>query len=190
MMIVAVVTLLGVGIAVGSLLSSSPTGEATSSATANTTAQSELLKITSQPEEAVVTIDDQKIGNTPLNASVPADDRFDVTIRKEGFQPESFDAIKFDNQSNERLFTNLARKTLEIRVTSPVDGAELTVNGTSFGKLPAGRTRDIEVSWPNDRLMIRLDPPKFEPFVQNIPLSAIESPVTIDPAEADLVPSK
>lgn len=181
MTILGIVGLVGVSLAVGSLLSG---GEPSEEGTAAETAQ---LEIASEPSGATVSVDGRRMGATPLQANVPTDEPFDVTLSQEGFEAKTYDDIQYDNQSNDRLFAELSPKILKVRVSAPVDGTEVVINDISFGKLPANRTRSFDVSWPTDALRIRLNPPGYEPYLDNIPAETVESPVEVTPKKADLV---
>jgi len=194
LLVLGVAALLGVGFAVGSVLSTdSPESDEIAAPSsdddnANPSAKSTAsIEITSEPEGAIVSIDGRQLGTTPLETSLDTDEPFDVELNKPGYETESLDDIKPADYVSDPVFVDLDRKTLQLQVTSPVDGATLTVNGTSFGKFPADRTRTIDVPWPDESLFLRLDPPGFEPFIDNIPAANLENPVELQPSRADLV---
>ncbi len=194
LLVLGVAALLGVGFAVGSVLSSdspesdeiasSNSGDDEATPPADSTTS---IKITSEPEGAIVSIDGRQLGTTPVETSLDNDEPFDVELSKPGYETKSLDGIDPAEYATAPVFVDLTRKTLQIQVTSPVDGATLTVNGTSFGKFPADRTRTIDVPWPKETLSLQLDPPGFEAFVNNIPTADLESPVEVQPSRADLV---
>lgn len=194
LLVLGVAALLGVGFAVGSVLStgSPENGETAASSSdddnANPSANSTTpIEITSEPEGAIVSIDGRQLGTTPVEASLEADESFDIKLNKPGYESASIDNVQPTDYASAPVFLDLDRKTLQLQVTSPVDGATLTVNGTSFGKFPADRTRTIDVPWPDESLSLRLDPPGFEPFVDNIPAADLENPIELQPSRADLV---
>lgn len=146
------------------------------------------LTIQSDPPRANVMADGQRVGTTPTVIDLDADESVDLLIEKRGYQTEEFSNYRAGNAANGELMVPLQRATIELEVSSPLAGGELTINGTSYGKLPADRARRIELTWPEKGLEMRIIHPDHADYVERIPAAALSEEMNFAPQKANFVP--
>ncbi|MGM0559033.1 MAG: hypothetical protein ACQEVA_21795 [Myxococcota bacterium] len=82
----------------------------------------------------------------------------------------------------------LTPRSLELSVSSPIEGAKVEINGESYGKLPAKRTRRFQLDWPDDALIVVISHPNYEDFVARFPASALGEQNELQPTQSDFAP--
>jgi serine/threonine-protein kinase len=175
------------GIAIGSYATGSNDEE---SAAAPTAAEDNrtTLTVTSQPDGAVVSLDGRRVGVTPIDLQVPRDQPITLQIDKKGYETVRREELDPTAVAQKRVFADLAEQTLELKVTSPVPRAALTIDGESYGRLPADQSRTLRLDWPDSPLTLEIDAPGYETYVTKIPTAALEPTLQIAPTRSDLVP--
>ncbi len=150
-------------------------------------ASTATVTVDSDPPQAMVAVDDRRVGTTPTTLALPAHRPVNLRVSKVGYRDEVFSDFRADESPTGKLVVPLQPATVTVQVTSPVAGGELLVDGTSFGSLPAGRSRTFQVQWPSDRLSLVIRYRDYQDYVQKLPASALSKTVDVAPAAADLV---
>jgi hypothetical protein len=146
-----------------------------------------VFDLSSAPTGGVVFIDGQPVGQTPLTEELPASDTVSVRVERLGWNDYEF-TVEPDGRERVRAFAPLTRAQLEITVRAPFDGTEVTIDGDSYGKLRANMPRKIEIAFPLEELVISLQAPGHEPYVERLDPALIDGAVTVETQAADHVP--
>jgi serine/threonine-protein kinase len=176
------------GIAIGTYAAGSSAGEQTARAASATEGNRITLTVASQPDGAVVSLDGDRVGATPIDLDVPPDESIDLQVEKKGFETVRREDVDPTAFSQQRFFADLAEQPLELKVTSPVPRAALTIDGDGYGRLPVDQSRTVRLDWPDSPVTLEIDAPGYDPYVTKVPTAALEPTLDIAPARSDLVP--
>jgi serine/threonine-protein kinase len=149
--------------------------------------QSRSVTIDSQPSSALVIIDGLEVGITPTDYSAEPGDTLDVELSKPGYFARKLRHTVSADTAEQRVFAALDPRSLRLSIASPVEGAEVQINGESYGKLPANRPKEVEVRWPTDQLEVVIRHPEYEDYIARLPASTLDDRQQIKPSRSDLV---
>ncbi len=93
-----------------------------------------VLEISSTPDGAAVTLNDEYRGTTPLSVAMPDESEHQIEIYKDGYQ-RLVRRMSIAKQSKERLIVELARSSGAVVFEANLDDAEVVIDQRSYGKV-------------------------------------------------------
>jgi len=129
-----------------------------------------LLLVKSEPEGCNIEIDGASVGLTPrLVTTLDAKDVHQVTLRKAGYRPSTFE-VRFSGRTPIERYEKMVLDSGKIEVISEPAGAEVMVNGIVRGKTPVTVT-DV----PKGRATVRFRLDGFSEEIRELSMNAGDS---------------
>lgn len=145
------------------------------------------LLLDSAPQGALVYVDGQPIGLTPLQYQVSGARPLHIKLEREGCEPYELAGYTPPDDREARVFALLRRRLIELEAVAPAAGFALSIQGEDYGVMPAAQGKLVLRSWPDGPLTVRMTHPRYEDIVIIIPSESIEARLRVAPARADLV---
>ena len=120
-----------------------------------------VLKLDSAPQGAIVTIDGEPRGVTPMTWEASGDEPLNVSFTLEGHRAVNMTRV-LPEESRWSLFAPLKPLEMSLTLRVPMDGAQVRVGALDLGALPSQRPRKVVVSWPSEPLVIEVRHPRHE----------------------------
>ncbi|MEO1271131.1 MAG: PEGA domain-containing protein, partial [Myxococcota bacterium] len=152
----------------------------------NLSPTSKEVVLDTSPQGALVVVNGQDLGVTPLTWSTD-DEQLSVVFKLDGYKPFKAKAIDLTSQER-RIFRSLEPLQMQLALTLPIQGARVKVGAIDMGSLPANRSRSITVNWPTTPLPIVIEHPDYAPLRYTITAPMARETMTLSFKTEDFVP--
>lgn len=143
------------------------------------------LSLESDPSGATVFIDDVPVGTTPLEHETSSSVLGELRFEREGYRTKNLPGVDVEGGAP-RVFANLERDELELRITSHHPGVEILLDNTPLGRMQRDQSeKTLTVDWPSDRIRVDVTHPEHGQAYQTFSRGALESSMIIEFQEGD-----